>query len=44
MSGLPGTPAGTDGSGNYTPEASSGWSGTVTPSLSGYAFSPPSRS
>ena len=43
MSGLPGTPA-TDGSGNYSAQVSSGWSGTVTPSLSGYAFSPPSRS
>ena len=33
-----------DGSGNYSFLVSSGWSGTVTPSKSGYTFSPPSRS
>jgi hypothetical protein len=43
MSGLPGNPA-TDSSGNYSAQVSSGWSGTVTPSLSGYTFNPPSRS
>ena len=43
MSGLPGSPT-TDGSGNYSAQVSSGWSGTVTPTLSAYTFSPPSRS
>ena len=32
-----------DGTGNYTIAVPSGWSGTVTPSKTGYAFSPPSR-
>ena len=43
MSGLPGNPT-TDSSGNYSAQVSSGWSGTVTPSLSGYTFNRPSRS
>jgi hypothetical protein len=30
--------------GNYACTAPQGWSGTVTPSLSGYTFTPPSRS
>ncbi len=34
----------TDSSGNYSATVSSGYSGTATPSLSGYSFSPPSRS
>jgi hypothetical protein len=33
-----------DASGNYTLSVSYNWSGTVTPSLSGYTFSPASRS
>jgi len=33
-----------DASGNYSIFVSSGWSGTVTPSKSGYSFSPPNRS
>ena len=32
-----------DGSGNYTATVSDGWSGTVTPSKTGYTFTPPSR-
>jgi hypothetical protein len=32
-----------DGSGNYTLVVPPGWSGTVTPSLSGYTFQPASR-
>ena len=32
-----------DGSGNYSFDVHSGWSGTVTPSKSGYHFSPTSR-
>ena len=32
-----------DGTGNYTITVPSGWSGTVTPAKTGYAFSPPSR-
>ena len=32
-----------EASGNYTLNVSSGWSGTVTPSLSGYIFSPTSK-
>jgi len=43
MSGLPGNPT-TDSSGSYSVQVSSGWSGTVTPTLSGYTFNPPSRS
>ena len=34
----------TDGNGNYTHGVPSGWSGTATPSLSGYVFTPPSIS
>ena len=33
----------TDGSGNYSFEVPSGWSGTVTPSKSGYVFSPANK-
>ena len=33
-----------DGSGNYSFTVSNNWSGTVTPSKSGYSFSPTSRS
>ena len=43
MNGLPGNPT-TDASGNYSAQVPSGWSGAVTPTLSGYTFSPPSRS
>jgi len=32
-----------DGSGDYTATVSDGWSGTVTPSKTGYTFTPPSR-
>jgi len=32
-----------DGSGNYSLTVTAGWSGTVTPSKSGYAFIPPNR-
>jgi|GEM_PF-1433347 len=39
MNGLPGSPA-TDASGFYSATVSSGWSGTVTPYLTGYGFSP----
>lgn len=34
----------TDSGGNYSRQVPKGWSGTVTPSLSGYTFSPASRS
>jgi len=34
----------TDAQGDYSKTVSSGWSGTVTPSKSGYTFSPASRS
>jgi hypothetical protein len=43
MSGLPGNPT-TDSNGYYSATVSAGWSGTVTPSKSGYTFSPPSAS
>jgi photosystem II stability/assembly factor-like uncharacterized protein/protocatechuate 3,4-dioxygenase beta subunit len=43
MSGLPGSPR-TNISGFYTAAVTSGWSGTVTPSLPGFTFSPPQRS
>jgi hypothetical protein len=43
MNGLPGNPT-TDSRGNYSSQVSSGWSGTVTPTLSGYTFNPPSQS
>ncbi|MEN6560040.1 MAG: Ser-Thr-rich GPI-anchored membrane family protein [Acidobacteriota bacterium] len=42
MSGLPGNPV-TNSSGAYDVTTSAGWSGTVTPALDGYAFTPPSR-
>ena len=42
MTGLPGNPA-TDASGVYTAVVARGWSGTVTPSLAGYTFTPASR-
>ena len=42
MNGLPGNPA-TDASGNYSATADYGFSGTVTPTLGGYSFTPPSR-
>jgi len=42
MSGLPGSPA-TNASGVYTGTVDHGWSGTVTPVLAGYVFSPPTR-
>jgi hypothetical protein len=32
-----------DGGGNYSISVPSGWSGTITPSKTGYTFSPPSR-
>ncbi|MCP4221633.1 MAG: hypothetical protein GY765_43815 [bacterium] len=41
LSGLPGSPV-TDGSGNYSASVSEGWSGTATPTLAGYTFSPSS--
>jgi hypothetical protein len=40
--GLPGNPV-TNANGQYTAIIGSGWSGTVTPSLAGYAFVPASR-
>lgn len=43
MSGLPGNPA-TDSSGYYSASVDDGWSGTVTPTLSGYLFDPVSSS
>jgi hypothetical protein len=43
MSGLPGNPV-TSGGGFYSVEVLYGWSGTVTPTLTGYIFTPPSRS
>ncbi len=42
MDGLPGDPT-TDASGNYTATADYGFSGTVTPTLAGYSFTPSSR-
>ncbi len=42
MNGLPGTPQ-TDASGNFSGTVTYGWSGTVTPSKTGYTFSPASR-
>ena len=41
MGGLPSSPS-TDSNGYYSSTVSYGWSGTVTPSKSGYSFSPPS--
>ena len=42
MSGLPGNPT-TNALGVYTTTVAAGWSGTVTPTLSGYSFTPSSR-
>jgi Domain of unknown function (DUF4091)/Family of unknown function (DUF6067) len=42
MNGLPGNPV-TTASGAYTALVKSGWSGTVTPTLSGYSFTPANR-
>ena len=41
MNGLPGNPV-TNASGAYSASVPSGWSGTVTPTLVGYSFTPPS--
>ncbi|MGC9057307.1 MAG: hypothetical protein ACP5J6_10700 [Candidatus Saccharicenans sp.] len=41
MNGLPGNP-GTDSNGFYASAVPLGWSGMVTPTKSGYSFSPPS--
>jgi hypothetical protein len=43
MSGLPGNPQ-TDSRGVYAAQVDSGWWGKVTPTRTGFAFSPPSRS
>jgi len=43
MSGLPSNPL-TAGDGTYSDIVTSGWTGTVTPSKSGYSMSPTSRS
>ncbi len=43
ISGLPGNPT-TDGNGNYAGTIPVGWSGTVTPSKTGYTFNPSNRS
>jgi hypothetical protein len=43
IEGLPDSPI-TDPNGYYSATVSSGWSGTVTPTLSGYVFNPASRS
>ena len=42
LNGLPGSPV-SDGTGSYSATVNYGWSGTVTPSLSGYVFSPANR-
>ena len=42
MAGLPGDPY-TDGSGSYAAAVTAGWTGTVTPTLAGFAFSPADR-
>jgi hypothetical protein len=42
MAGLPGNPV-TDSDGHYTATVPPGWSGTVTPTLAGYSFTPPTR-
>jgi hypothetical protein len=42
MNGFPGSPV-TDGSGNYSATVPAGWSGTATPTLTGYAFTPTNR-
>ena len=41
INSLPGNPF-TDANGNYTATVDYGWSGTVTPTLTGYTFTPPS--
>jgi len=43
MTGLPGNVK-TNASGQYTGTVNSGWTGTVTPTLAGYAFEPTSKS
>ena len=43
MGGLPGSPT-TDASGYYEATVDCGWSGTVTPTMTRYVFSPSSRS
>ncbi len=42
LNGLPGNPV-TNASGVYTAFVNYGWSGSATPSLTGYNFTPPSR-
>ena len=42
LNGLPGQPA-TDNNGNYSAAVNSGFSGTATPTKTGYTFAPPSR-
>ena len=42
LQGLPGNPS-SDGSGFYSVNVNEGWSGTVTPFMAGYVFSPVSR-
>ena len=42
LGGLPGNPV-SDGSGNYSTSVTNGWSGTVTPAKTGYAFIPASE-
>jgi hypothetical protein len=42
LNGLPGTPT-TDTHGQYTTTVTYGWSGTVTPALAGYTFTPAER-
>ena len=41
MTGLPGTPT-TNSAGSYVAVVPDGWSGTATPALAGYVFTPPS--
>jgi hypothetical protein len=43
LSGLPGSPV-TNASGQYTTRVTSHWSGTATPTLTGYAFTPVNQS
>jgi phage gpG-like protein len=42
MNGLPGNPS-TDTNGYYSGTVNYGWSGTVTPTKTGYSFNPPSK-
>ncbi len=42
LSGMPGNPV-TDASGNYSAQVDCNWSGTVTPTLAGFAFTPSNR-